>query len=131
MNKQQVIDFLIKAGIWVKDGKIAKADVEKVKGLVEAKITEFDSNTYGKLNKIYNLVLLIDFDGKKEILDIINNAKNAIYDKAHSKFKEQIPGGISSGKDPKEFNQKQLLMGINVEVEHTDDVLMAMEIGSS
>lgn len=80
MNKQQVIDFLIKAGIWVKDGKIAKADFDRAKKLVGAK------------------------------------------------FKEQIPGGLSSGKNPKEFDQKQLLMGINVEVEHTDDVLMAMEI---
>ncbi len=80
MNKQQVIDFLEKAGIWVKDGKVAKADVEKVKNLLS------------------------------------------------ESFKEQIPGGLSSGKDPREFDQEQLLMGVNVEVEHTKNVLMAMEI---
>lgn len=35
MNKQQVIDFLVKCGIWVKDGQIAKADVQRAKVALE------------------------------------------------------------------------------------------------
>ena len=31
MNKQKVINYLVKSGIWVKDGKIAKADIQKVR----------------------------------------------------------------------------------------------------
>jgi len=36
MNKQQVIEFLQKAGIWVKDGQIAKSDVAKAKMVLQS-----------------------------------------------------------------------------------------------
>ena len=43
MDKQQVIEFLEKAGIWVKDGKIAKADIAKAKIVLESMKTVADS----------------------------------------------------------------------------------------
>ncbi len=34
MNKEQVIDFLTKCGMWVKDGSIKKEDVSKAVTLI-------------------------------------------------------------------------------------------------
>jgi hypothetical protein len=48
MNKQQVIDFLEKAGIWVEDGKIAKADLDRVKSLVESNFKQISDNGSAK-----------------------------------------------------------------------------------
>jgi len=42
--------------------------------------------------------------------------------------KEQIPGGLSSGHNPEEFNKKQIAMGKKVESEHTKNKSMATEI---
>jgi len=41
---------------------------------------------------------------------------------------EKIPGGLAEGKDPKDFDQKQLAKGRKVELEHTDDPDVATEI---
>jgi hypothetical protein len=41
---------------------------------------------------------------------------------------EQIPGGKAEGKSPMEFDLDQLSMGIDVEMEHTDDTMVAFEI---
>ncbi|MFA5366472.1 MAG: DUF5661 family protein [Dehalococcoidia bacterium] len=41
---------------------------------------------------------------------------------------EQIPGGKAEGKSPLEFNLDQLAMGVDVEMEHTDDPMKAFEI---
>ncbi len=35
MSKNEVIDFLVKCGIWVKGGKIAKADLDRAKVALE------------------------------------------------------------------------------------------------
>jgi len=42
--------------------------------------------------------------------------------------KELIPGGLAEGKDPSDYDPKQLEMGIKVELEHTDDEDVAREI---
>lgn len=42
--------------------------------------------------------------------------------------KEIIPGGRAKGKSPKDFDPKQIAMGIKVELEHTGDRDMAREI---
>lgn len=58
----------------------------------------------------------------------------AVYDQlggtwGHSRnAKSKIPGGKAEGKSPKEFDSKQLLMGIEVELEHTGDRDLAREI---
>jgi hypothetical protein len=41
---------------------------------------------------------------------------------------ELIPGGKGEGKSPMEFSQEQILMGLKVEMEHTDDPMYALEI---
>lgn len=41
---------------------------------------------------------------------------------------EKIPGGLASGKKPKDFDQEQLAAGIKVEMEHTTDKDIAQEI---
>lgn len=44
------------------------------------------------------------------------------------KTKELIKGGIGDGKPDSAFDQKQLLAGIKVEMEHTNNPLIAKEI---
>lgn len=39
-----------------------------------------------------------------------------------------IPGGYAAGRSYKSFNRKQLRVGTDVEMEHTDDPLIAREI---
>jgi len=41
---------------------------------------------------------------------------------------EKVPGGLASGMSPSQFDQDQLMKGIHVELEHTPDIMMAMEI---
>ena len=40
----------------------------------------------------------------------------------------QIPGGKADEKDPVDFNPQQIMIGIGVEMEHTDDPKLALEI---
>lgn len=41
---------------------------------------------------------------------------------------ERLPGGLAAKYDPSQFDQHQLMKGIHVEFEHTNDVAAAMEI---
>jgi hypothetical protein len=50
------------------------------------------------------------------------------FEDAVLKFKEQIPGGLAAGRKPEEFDTDQLRKGYEVEFEHTDDAMMALEI---
>jgi len=43
-------------------------------------------------------------------------------------MREHIPGGLSSGKSPKDFDPKLLAEGIKVEMEHTTSKAIAREI---
>jgi len=43
---------------------------------------------------------------------------------------EKIPGGRSSGMSFADFDQISLLKGLKVELEHTDDVIIALEISA-
>jgi hypothetical protein len=73
MNKKQVIDFLEKAGIWVKDGKIAKADIQKVKEAmaghkvvaVSDEMTEAQAQT---LKKIYEMLETLGDEAKEHLV---------------------------------------------------------------
>lgn len=44
------------------------------------------------------------------------------------KYKDQLPGGKGDKKTPKDFPKKELLEGIKVEMEHTNDRSIALEI---
>lgn len=48
--------------------------------------------------------------------------------KRNKKFREQIPGGEAAGKRPEDFDPIQLHRGMRVELEHTDDRMLATEI---
>lgn len=70
---------------------------------------------------------------KKKENDMMNAYHQDIYDKPQKPCQdpianERLPGGLGAGYDPAQFDQKQLMMGINVEFEHTSDVATAMEI---
>lgn len=43
-------------------------------------------------------------------------------------YEEKIPGGLANQKKPSDFDQSQLLKGIKVELEHTDNSNLALEI---
>lgn len=43
-------------------------------------------------------------------------------------FKDKLPGGLADKKKPSDFNPIQLRKGIKVELEHTDDKRLALEI---
>lgn len=43
-------------------------------------------------------------------------------------WKPSIPGGLAAGSKPSEFDRRQLIMGIKVELEHTHDIAKALEI---
>lgn len=41
---------------------------------------------------------------------------------------EKVRGGKADNMDPSQFDQKQLMKGIHIEFEHTNDIKTAMEI---
>lgn len=41
---------------------------------------------------------------------------------------DKIPGGLADDADPKDFDPEQISMGIKVEMEHTSDPKIALEI---
>jgi len=43
-------------------------------------------------------------------------------------WRERIPGGLSVGKSPSDFNAVELARGALVETEHTSDFMVAVEI---
>ena len=43
-------------------------------------------------------------------------------------WKDRLSGGFADGRHPAEFDTEQLVMGINVELQHTDDPYVACEI---
>ena len=57
--------------------------------------------------------------------------KKAIYDKFHVSidvYQDQIHGGLGDHANILDFPLAQILMGMEVEKEHTDDPLIALEI---
>lgn len=47
---------------------------------------------------------------------------------AYSPFREHLQGGVASGMSPEDFDPEQLARGIEVELEHTQDRVVAAEI---
>lgn len=43
-------------------------------------------------------------------------------------YEEQLSGGFADGKMPSDFDQSQLLRGMKIEMEHTDNPTLALEI---
>ena len=61
---------------------------------------------------------IIEFDKGEFLMKIIETKS----------FKEKVPGGISSGRDPSDFSKDQIKRGIEVELEHSSDRELAKEI---
>lgn len=45
-------------------------------------------------------------------------------------FKQRLKGGKADNIDPSRVDQKELMKGIHVEFEHTNDVLTALEVST-
>lgn len=45
-----------------------------------------------------------------------------------NKFNQKIPGGLADKKEPSDFPKDALLKGIDIELEHTNDIQIATEI---
>ena len=43
-------------------------------------------------------------------------------------YEERLPGGLADQKKPSDFNQSQILKGLKIEMEHTDNPMLAVEI---
>ena len=43
-------------------------------------------------------------------------------------MEDKLPGGLADKKNPADFDQNQLMKGMHVEFEHTNDIMVAMEI---
>jgi len=61
-------------------------------------------------------------------MTIISIAKKKKQDPLSKKYKDKIPGGKADRFTPKDFDLDQLKKGIKVEMEHTDDPGLALEI---
>ena len=65
---------------------------------------------------------------KKEnepLIQIIQEGYGKIFIGDH---KDRIPGGLADRKNPNDFDKEQLKKGMRVELEHTTDIVVAMEI---
>ena len=46
------------------------------------------------------------------------------------RFKDRLPGGYADGKDITRYDLDQLILGIKIELEHTSNRLIALEIAA-
>jgi hypothetical protein len=53
---------------------------------------------------------------------------DTLLDRLLSQYKENMQGGISSGQDPHSFDRGSILQGLGVEIEHSWDLMEALEI---
>lgn len=45
-------------------------------------------------------------------------------------FEDQLPGGMADNANILQFSKEQLVKGVEIEFEHTDDFMMALEIAT-
>lgn len=50
------------------------------------------------------------------------------YEDIIKKYEDNLPGGYADNKKPSDFDRSQLFKGIEVELEHTDNPMLALEI---
>lgn len=102
-TEKEVLDYLIKAGIWVEDGKVAKADITKVKEAmskyksIAAGKDELDAAQAKILQQIYKLLESVGDEAKEhlvtnlyKIADVLNNdeEEKERFNEIDAKFKE-------------------------------------------
>lgn len=60
----------------------------------------------------------------------MKSLRSLLLEKEMPSFKQRLKGGLADKVDPSQFNQKELMKGIHIEFEHTNDVLTALEVAS-
>lgn len=75
----------------------------------------------------------IKTSSNEKIIDVVKDAFTMIEGTElivleDEKVQDKIPGGLADDKQPTEFDSEQLAMGLMVEMEHTDDPKIALEI---
>jgi hypothetical protein len=68
----------------------------------------------------------------EEFETMMADYQNSLYEESDTpnldNFEDQIDGGLAAEKKPHEFDKEQLKRGLKVEMEHTNDPLVALEI---
>lgn len=59
---------------------------------------------------------------------IVKSLKELLKKVVEDAYKDHIHGGIADERKPSEFNQKNLRLGVQHELEHTDNIKIAREI---
>lgn len=68
---------------------------------------------------------IFDQSGMSKEAEELTKILSSMTDK---EWKDQLVGGLADDKTPKDFNKKDLLKGLKVELEHTKDLSIATEI---
>lgn len=97
-----------------------------VSGAVEA-MQEYNLNDVHPGNLGWSGDKVVIFDAHLSAKPLKEDARMRVNDR-YSPFHEQLPGGLASGMRPEDFEPEQLARGIEVELEHTQDVALATEI---
>lgn len=72
-------------------------------------------------------LLVFAEDNDYEFEDVLEVAKKH-FDIQLDEHEDKIPGGLADDADPEDFEQDQLVKGLLIEKEHTDDEDVALEI---
>lgn len=108
------------------------SDGNELVNLDEGDLKDFNSQNEDQLRSIIDDY--VDFDVEitgelgenKEIINSNDNIEQLISDKEN--VGDEIPGGLGDHSNPSDFDIDQLIKGIDVEMEHTDDPMIALEI---
>jgi hypothetical protein len=126
MNKDKVIQFLQKAGIWPKDGKIAKADLEKALATLrsnpeclkmelepkrmeldtlkaEAAADQMDATQAKVLKQIYDLLNQLGDEAKNHLVtnlykvaEVLIDEDKEVFDEIDAKYESLLKGATAS-----------------------------------
>ena len=93
---------------------------EEIKAGLEDLLEDSDSLTESDL-------LMFAEDNDYEFEDVLDVAKKH-FDNHLEEHLDKLPGGLADDSEPEDFDQEQLVKGILVEKEHTEDEEVALEI---
>lgn len=94
-----------------------KTQKQKFITFLESIKTEENSKIIGGITDAFNIL------SESEI-----EVDEKIFEKASENFEDQLPGGLADDKKPSDFDKEQLVIGMMVELEHTADPKLALEI---
>lgn len=107
---------MIKANIFEKD-------------LIEGMQRNLRSNASTDIKKAIDYMnSAIDIFEDVGMISTANKILETIDEMIDSSWEDELKGGLADKKSPKDFNKKSLEQGIKVEMEHTNDLKIALEI---